>query len=164
VPPTGEDPGEPFLLAAALKIEDNVLFCTRQAVALNGSVLHVTSTHIVRNEVFGGVEVAISALGLGAPASATVISANTLVVPGNGIRCGLGGAWIEGRSRCETQDGSDCRRTMRNWRAAMLASKNPVLGGASNFGEFTTDRTSVSQACHSPKRDCLRLEPLNRVR
>jgi hypothetical protein len=96
VPPTGEDQGEPFLLASALRIEDNVLFCTRQAVALNGAVLHVTSTHIVRNEVFGGVEVAISALGLGAPASAIVISANTLVVPGNGIRCGLGGAWIEG--------------------------------------------------------------------
>jgi len=28
----------------------------------------------------------------------------------------------------------------------MLASKNAVLGGASNFGEFTTDSTSVSQA------------------
>jgi hypothetical protein len=107
VPPTGEDQGEPFLLAAALKIEDNILFCTRQAVALNGSVLHVTSTHIVRNEVFGGVEVAISALGMGAPASAIVISANTLVVPGNGIRCGLGGAWIEGNKIHHTTIGAD---------------------------------------------------------
>ena len=106
VPPTGEDQGKPFLLAAALKIEDNILFCTRQAVALNGSVLHVTSTHIVRNEVFGGVEVAISALGLGAPASAIVISANTLVVPGNGIRCGLGGAWIEGNKIHHTTIGA----------------------------------------------------------
>jgi hypothetical protein len=105
VPPTGENQGEPFLLASALRIEDNVLFCTRQAVALNGTVLHVMSTHIARNEVFGCVEVAISTLGLGAPASAMVVSANTLVVPGNGIRCGLGGAWIEGNKINHATDG-----------------------------------------------------------
>lgn len=95
-PPIGEDQGEPFLLAAALRIEENVLSCTRQAVALNGAVMHVMSTHIVRNEMVGCVEAAISALGLGAPACAMAIRANTIVVPGNGIRCGLGGAWIEG--------------------------------------------------------------------
>ena len=96
VPPTGEDLSEPFLLASALRIEDNVLSCTRQAVALNGAVVHVMSTHIVRNEMFGCVEVAISAGGLGAPASAMMIRANTMVVAGNGIRCSLGGVWIEG--------------------------------------------------------------------
>ena len=31
VPPTGVDLSEPFLLASALRIEDNVLSCTRQA-------------------------------------------------------------------------------------------------------------------------------------
>ena len=33
-PPFDEDTGEPFLLAAALSIEENVLFCARQAVAV----------------------------------------------------------------------------------------------------------------------------------
>jgi len=94
-PAVGEEQGESFLLAAALAIEDNVLFCARQAVALNGSVLHLMSTRIIGNEVLACVDVAVSALGLGAPASAMRISANTFAITGDGIRCGVGGAWIE---------------------------------------------------------------------
>ncbi|MGZ8388743.1 MAG: right-handed parallel beta-helix repeat-containing protein, partial [Rhodoplanes sp.] len=96
VPPAGEDESEPSLLASALAIEDNVLFCEREAVALNGPVLHVLNTSVIRNEVLGCAEVAISALGLGTPASSIAISANSFAITGHGIRCGLGGAWIEG--------------------------------------------------------------------
>ena len=96
VPPAGEDESEPSLLASALAIEDNVLFCEREAVALNGPVLHVLSTRVIRNEVLGCAEVAISALGLGTPASSIAISANSFAITGHGIRCGLGGAWVEG--------------------------------------------------------------------
>jgi hypothetical protein len=40
--------------------------------------------------------------------------------------------------------------------------EKPRCGGASSLGEFTTNSTSVSQACHSPKP--VIFEPLNRAR
>ena len=39
-----------FLLTAALAIDDNVLWCARQAIALDGSVLHLLDTRIAGNE------------------------------------------------------------------------------------------------------------------
>jgi hypothetical protein len=42
--------------------------------------------------------------------------------------------------------------------------RTPFSAALPKFGEFTTDNTRVSRARHSPKRDSLGLEPLNRVR
>ena len=39
-----------FLVAAALAIDDNVLWCERQAVGLDGTVLHLLSTRITGND------------------------------------------------------------------------------------------------------------------
>lgn len=89
-------PPPSFLVAAALAIDDNVLWCQSQAVALLGIVVHLLSTRITGNEVLGCHETAISALGLGAPGSSMVISNNSVNVTGSGIRCGVDGVWIEG--------------------------------------------------------------------
>jgi hypothetical protein len=94
-PPPGEAAPPSFLLAAALVIEGNLLWCQRQAVTLSGNVLHLLSTRISGNEVLGCRDVAISALGLGAPGSSMTISGNSLNITGNGIRSGLNGLWIE---------------------------------------------------------------------
>jgi Family of unknown function (DUF6519) len=89
VPPAGEDPSPPFLLTAALAIDDNLLSCQRQAVTLAGPVLYLKSTRIIGNEVLGCTDVAISALGIGAPGSSLTISRNDFGVTGSGILCGV---------------------------------------------------------------------------
>lgn len=100
-PPGDERPLE-FLLTAALAIEDNLLFCQRQAVALNGIVLHLLGTRIAGNEVLGCSEIAISTLGLGAPGSSMAIRNNSLNIRGSGIACGVDGLWIEGNKLVAT--------------------------------------------------------------
>jgi hypothetical protein len=95
-PPVEADPGIPFLLTAALAIEDNLFSCQSQAVTLNGTVLHLMSTRITGNEVLGCADVAISTLGLGAAGSSMTISRNRLGITGSGIRCGVNGVLIEG--------------------------------------------------------------------
>ena len=96
VAPTGEEAPANFLLAAALAIEDNLFWCQRQAIALNGTVLHLMRTTITGNEIVDCHDVAVSALGLGAPGASMAISRNSFNVAGSGIRCGVDGIWIEG--------------------------------------------------------------------
>jgi hypothetical protein len=102
VPPAGEETPVAFLLTAALAIEDNLLWCQRQAVNLTGTVLHLLSTRITGNEVLGCSDAAVSALGLGAPGSSMTISRNSIGITGTGIRCGVDGAWIEGNKLANT--------------------------------------------------------------
>lgn len=83
-----------FLLAAALAIEDNVLWCRRQAVALDGLVLHLLDTRIVGNDAITCAQMAISALGMGLTGTSITISRNNCFVSGSGIRCAVDGAWI----------------------------------------------------------------------
>ena len=83
-----------FLLTAAVAVEDNLFWCQRQAVSLDGAVLHLLSTRIAGNEVLGCTQPAISMLGLGAPGSSLAIRGNSINVTDDGIRCGVDGAWI----------------------------------------------------------------------
>jgi hypothetical protein len=83
-----------FLLSAALRIEDNILWCRRQAVVLDGAVLHLLDTRITGNDVLTCTDFALTALGMGLPGSSFVASGNSLSVTGGGIRCGIDGAWI----------------------------------------------------------------------
>jgi hypothetical protein len=94
-PAAAAEPGPNFLLAALLAIENNLLWCQRQGVALTGNVLHLLGTHIVDNELALCGDTAISALGLGAQGSSLAIRGNSLNITGNGIRTGLDSTWIE---------------------------------------------------------------------
>jgi Family of unknown function (DUF6519)/Right handed beta helix region len=95
-PRVGDEKPAGFLLTAALAIEDNLMSCGNQAVTLSGTVLHLLNTRIQGNEVLGCRDVAISALGLGAPGSSLNVDRNSLNIGGSGIRCGVDGVWIEG--------------------------------------------------------------------
>jgi hypothetical protein len=109
VPPTGEETPVAFLLTAALAIEDNLLWCQRQAVTLIGTVLHLLSTRIIGNEVLGCSDAAVSALGLGAPGSSMTISHNSIGITGTGIRCGVDGSSIEGNKLANTASAAAAR-------------------------------------------------------
>jgi len=108
-PQTGLAPQPAFLLAAALAIEDNLLWCDRQAVALTGNVLHALSTRIVGNEVVGCRDVAISALGLGVPGSSMTISRNSLNITGTGITGGVDGLWVSDNKLSNSATGAAAR-------------------------------------------------------
>jgi hypothetical protein len=96
-PSVGDNQPPPtVLLTAGLTIEDNLLWCTRQGITLNGNVLHLLATRIAGNQLLGCREVGISALGLGAPGSSMAIHGNSLSLTGSGIRSGVDGLWIEG--------------------------------------------------------------------
>jgi hypothetical protein len=92
--PLDEGERAQFLMTAALAIEQNALWCRRQAITLAGSVLHLLKTRIEANEVLASTQVAISALGFGLAGSSMTISGNSLSVAGSGISCGVDGAWI----------------------------------------------------------------------
>ena len=97
-----------FVLAAALAIERNVLWCSRQGVGLDGTVLHFQNTRIAANEVVTSTQAGISALGRGLPGASMHIERNSLSLPGNGIRCAVDGARIDGNRLTGTgQAGSD---------------------------------------------------------
>jgi hypothetical protein len=91
---TDEKTGGGFLLAAALAIDDNLFSCADSAVALDGRVLHLLATRVCGNQMLGCRGTAVSALGLGAPGSSLTVSANSIVVPGHGIRCGVDGLLV----------------------------------------------------------------------
>jgi Family of unknown function (DUF6519) len=83
-----------FLLAAALAIDDNIYWCRKQAIVLDGNVLHLLNTRIAGNHVLTCTEVSVSALGMGLPGSSIAICRNAFSIAGGGIRCALDGAWI----------------------------------------------------------------------
>jgi hypothetical protein len=96
---------EPYLLASALAIDDNVLWCRRRAVALDGQVLHLLNTRITGNDVIACTQVGVSTLGVGLAGSSMTISRNSLSVAGNGIRCSADGAWITDNKLINTESG-----------------------------------------------------------
>ncbi len=103
-----DDNAPRFVLAAELAIEKNVLWCSRQGVALDGTVLHFQNTRISANEVVTSTQAGISALGRGLPGASMHIEGNSLSLPGNGIRCAVDGARIDGnRLTSSAQAGAD---------------------------------------------------------
>jgi hypothetical protein len=101
--------GDPpsFLLAAALAIQDNVFWCGRQAVTLDGNVMHFLNTKITGNDVLACSEVSVSALGMGLTDSSMTISDNSFYVTGSGIRCATDGVWISDNKLVNTKSSAD---------------------------------------------------------
>lgn len=124
-PPIGDENPLTFLLTAAVGIEDNLLWCQRAAVTLAGNVLHVLGTRIAGNEVLGCSDVAVSALGLGAPGSSMAISRNSLSVTGSGIRSGVDGLRIDDNKLVNTDtDAANRARTETGIALATGLDKN----------------------------------------
>jgi hypothetical protein len=84
----------PLLLSAALTIEDNLLWCERSAVRLDGAVLHLMETRIAGNQVLGCRDPALVLLGFAAPGSAARLSNNLVQTSGSAIQAGIDGLWI----------------------------------------------------------------------
>jgi hypothetical protein len=99
-----------FLLTAGFAVEDNILWCQRQAVSLDEGVLHMLGTRIAANEVLACSEFGISTLGLGAPGSSMMVSRNNVTVNGSGIRCGVDGLWIDGNKVSNNATGAAAAR------------------------------------------------------
>ena len=91
-----------MLMSAALRIENNVLWCEQQAVSLTGRVIHMMATRITGNEILGSRLGAITALGLCGPGASMHISSNSLNVSGSGITAAVDGLWIEGNKLVST--------------------------------------------------------------
>jgi hypothetical protein len=92
----------PMLLSAMLRIEDNLLWGERQAVALAGQLIHAMATRITGNEVLGCRQGAITVLGLCGPGASMRIADNSLNVSGSGIIAGVNGLWIDGNTLVAT--------------------------------------------------------------
>jgi hypothetical protein len=83
------------LLSAALVIENNLLWCERSAVLLQGPVLHLLETRVAGNQVLSCRNVAIALLGYSVPGSAARIERNQVQSSGSGIQCSVDGLWID---------------------------------------------------------------------
>lgn len=95
----------PLVLTAALQVRDNVLWCRRRGVSLEGTVGHLFGHRIEDNEVLGCRDGGIAALGVALPGASMRVTGNTLNVNGPGIECGVDGAWIEGNKLNATRQG-----------------------------------------------------------
>jgi len=97
-PPAGtvNAPAPPALLTAVLRIENNLLWCERSAVALGGLAVHLLGTHVTGNEFIGCRQGAVVLLGATAPGASVHVCDNGANVNGPGITAGVGGLWIEG--------------------------------------------------------------------
>jgi hypothetical protein len=82
------------LLSAGLAIEDNILWCDRNAVLLEGPVLHVLETRVAGNQVLGCRLPALALLGYAAPGSAVRIERNLVQSTGSAVQCSTDGLWI----------------------------------------------------------------------
>ena len=112
IAPDGIRAGEPsdetapaFLITAALRINDNVLWCQRTGVALNGLVGHLYDTCIGGNQVLACRTQGVGLLGLALPGAAMRVTGNSLNLNGPGIRCGVDGAWIDGNKLTAVRQG-----------------------------------------------------------
>ena len=96
-----------FLLSAALSIEDNVLWCERSAVLLDGPVYHLMGTRVAGNQVLSCRNEAISLLGYAAPGALTQVQRNLVQTTGSGVRAGVDGLWISDNQLSATGSRAD---------------------------------------------------------
>jgi hypothetical protein len=82
---TGSEVG---LLAAALRIEDNLLVGLQRAVDLGARAAYLESCRIAGNDVFAGEGGGIAATGLAAPGGTLAVAGNTVSTTGAGITVG----------------------------------------------------------------------------
>ena len=93
--PATADDRQAFLLTAALRVDRNVLWCERSAVALAGRVLHMMAARIDENDIVGCRRGAIQALGFCGPGASMRIASNQLNINGPGMSAAVDGLWIE---------------------------------------------------------------------
>lgn len=93
------------VLTAALTVRDNVLWCQRRGIALEGAVGHLLGHRIENNELLGCRDSGITALGVALPGAGLRVIGNTLNVNGSGIESGVDGSWIEGNKLQATRQG-----------------------------------------------------------
>ncbi|HEV2517990.1 MAG TPA: DUF6519 domain-containing protein [Devosia sp.] len=84
----------PFLLPAALRIEDNVIWSRQAAILLGRRSWHLLDTSISGNDVIGTEGLGIGTTGRSLAGSSLDIRSNSIVVEGSGIASTLDGAWI----------------------------------------------------------------------
>lgn len=89
-----QEEGPAFALLAALDIGHNVLSCQRRGIALQGTVAYLWDNRIACNQVLGCRDGGMLAGGFSAPGGSLRIVENNLNLPGSGIACAVGGAWI----------------------------------------------------------------------
>jgi Family of unknown function (DUF6519) len=82
------------LLTAALRIENNLLWCERSGVVLAGRALHAMGTRITGNELLGCRNGGVVMSGATLPGASVHIEGNSAKVSGPGIVAGVGGLWI----------------------------------------------------------------------
>ena len=108
IPGTAVPPPQ-MLISAALRIEDNALWCAQQAVAMEGVVLHLLATRITGNEILGSRLGAITTLGLCGPGASMHLAGNSVNVAGPGITAAVDGLWIEGNKLVSAPQRGDQR-------------------------------------------------------
>jgi Family of unknown function (DUF6519) len=79
----GDEKPPGFLLTAALGIDDNLLWCQRQAIAFAGTVGHLFSNRITGNQMVGCSDTAVTLLGIGAPGASMVLGQNNFAITGS---------------------------------------------------------------------------------
>jgi hypothetical protein len=94
--PTRGDDRQNFLLTAALRIDNNLFWCERSAVALAGRVLHTMAARVDGNDVVACRQGAINALGFCGPGASMRITNNQFNIAGPGVAAAVDGLWIEG--------------------------------------------------------------------
>lgn len=104
---TSREERAPFVLAAALAIEDNVLWCQRAGISLVGPVAHMLGTRVRGNELLGCRDGGVSTLGFALPGASVRVEANSLNVTGPGIACGTDGTWIEDNKLVASRQGQN---------------------------------------------------------
>lgn len=102
---TSREGSASVLLAAALAIEDNVLWCQRTGVTLAGPVAHLLDTRLRGNVLVGCRDGAVAALGIALPGASVRVQDNQLDVNGPGIACATDGTWIEGNKLAAGRQG-----------------------------------------------------------
>jgi hypothetical protein len=85
---TGNGEKTAGLLAAALRIEDNLLVGFQRGVDLGARSAYLESCRIARNDVFAGEGGAIAATGLSSPGGVLTVVGNTVSTIGPGITVG----------------------------------------------------------------------------
>ena len=85
---TGEGKERSGLLAAALRVEDNLLVGLGRGIDLGADSAYLVSCRIARNDVFAGQGGGISATGLSAPGGSLAVVGNTVCTTGAGITVG----------------------------------------------------------------------------
>jgi hypothetical protein len=94
-PPAGGENQLDFLGTAALRVEKNVFWCERSAVALTGRAFHLMASRIDDNDVVGCRRGAINALGFCGPGASLRIASNQFNIGGPGVTASVDGLWIE---------------------------------------------------------------------